>query len=297
MFGVDVGDLFLRAVAGRLTGAVRADDFLARSAGDEFVLLLTVASHIRIRDLSQRAAARIQDTMRTPFELNGPTRGLVGPGVFMPLVERTSLMRELTARMLADALHACAAWQRDGLALSVAVNVSGRDLANPDLVPTVASALERVGVAATALTIEITETALMNDLARASDAIHQLRSLGIGVSVDDSGTGWSSLAHLLRLPVTELKIDGSFVADTRTDAGAAKTVSAMISLGQSLGLRVVAEGVEDAETLEWLAGLRCDQAQGWHVGRPMPPADLAAFARAHVPRPASSLPAVAEVAE
>ena len=208
-----------------------------------------------------------------------PDRGVVAPGAFLPLVERTTMMRELTAQVLGDALEACASWHRDGMALSVAVNVSARDLSDPGLVDVVAGEIARTGVPGSALVIEITETALMSDLTQASDVIAQLRALGAGVSVDDFGTGWSSLAHLQRLPVTELKIDRSFVAGARSDSGAAKIAAATIGLGQSLGLEVVAEGVEDADTVEWLTDLRCDKAQGWFFGRPMPAADFAALIR------------------
>jgi diguanylate cyclase (GGDEF)-like protein len=207
-----------------------------------------------------------------------PARGLVAPATFLPLLERTSLMRELTDHMLARSLSACASWHRSGMALSVSVNVSARDLNDPGLVQAIAAELARTQLPASALTIEITETALMNDLAQASAVVHQLRALGVGVSVDDFGTGWSSLAHLQRLPVTELKVDRSFVMASRTDAGAAKIVAATIGLGQSLGLAAVAEGVEDAETLAWLTELGCDLAQGWHLGRPMPAVDFVDFA-------------------
>lgn len=208
-----------------------------------------------------------------------PVRGLVAPGAFLPLVERTTMMRELTAHMLGSALQTCATWHREGMPLTVAVNVSARDLGDPGLVDVVAGEIARTGVPGSALVIEITETALMNDLAQASDVITQLRALGTGVSVDDFGTGWSSLAHLQRLPVTELKIDRSFVAGARTDSGAAKIAAATIGLGQSLGLEVVAEGVEDADTVVWLAGLQCDKAQGWLFGRPMPAADFITLVR------------------
>jgi diguanylate cyclase (GGDEF)-like protein len=212
-----------------------------------------------------------------------PARGLVAPAAFLPLLERTSLMRELTGHMLACSLTACADWHSSGMALSVSINVSARDLNDPGLVQAIAAELARTQLPASALTIEITETALMNDLAQASTVVHQLRALGVGVSVDDFGTGWSSLVHLQRLPVTELKVDRSFVAAARTDVGAAKIVAATIGLGQSLGLAAVAEGVEDAETLAWLAGLDCDLAQGWYLGRPMPAVDFVDFARRALP--------------
>jgi diguanylate cyclase (GGDEF)-like protein len=208
-----------------------------------------------------------------------PRRGLVAPAAFLPLLERTSLMRELTGNMLTQSLDACAEWHRSGMPLEVSVNVSARDLNDTGLVEAIATELARAEIPPSALTIEITETALMNDLAQASAVIHQVRALGVGVSVDDFGTGWSSLAHLQRLPVTELKVDRSFVSVARTDPGAAKIVAATIGLGQSLGLAAVAEGVEDAETLAWLVDLGCDLAQGWHLGRPMPAADFASYAR------------------
>lgn len=221
-----------------------------------------------------------------------PTRGLMAPAAFLPLVERTSLIRELTSHMLTGALQACASWRAAGMALSVSVNVSARDLGDPGLVETIAAGIAEAGVPASALTVEITETALMNDVTQASGVVAQLRTLGTGVSVDDFGTGWSSLTHLQRLPVTELKVDRSFVTDALANSEAATIVAATIGLGQALGLSVVAEGVEDAATFGWLADLGCDLAQGWHFGRPMPEGDFTALglAAAKVQRPTGAAP-------
>jgi EAL domain-containing protein (putative c-di-GMP-specific phosphodiesterase class I) len=172
--------------------------------------------------------------------------------------------------VLDTALAACARWSAAGHDLGVAVNLSTRSLHETDLVERVAGLLQEHGVAPHRLTLEVTEGSVMADPTRAVDVLHQLRRLGVRLSVDDFGTGYSSLSYLQRLPVQEVKIDRSFV--TALDAAPENfaIVRTILELGRHLGLEVVAEGVEDEATWDVLAGLGCDLVQGWHLARPMP---------------------------
>ncbi len=203
-----------------------------------------------------------------------PTHGAVGPDEFIPLAEHSSLITPLTMLVLRTALRDCAAWQKAlGSPFGVAVNISPRSLLEPGFVDSVSRALVYAGVLAGDLTLEITETSLMQDPHRAMAALHTLSGLGIRLSVDDLGTGYSSLAYLQRLPVDEVKIDQSFVASF-PDPAAQAVVGAIVDLGHRLGHRVVAEGVEDREAFAQLHELGCDVAQGYWLGRPVPASRL-----------------------
>jgi EAL domain-containing protein (putative c-di-GMP-specific phosphodiesterase class I) len=172
------------------------------------------------------------------------------------------------------ALRACAGWRSEGWDLGVAVNLSARSLTASELPAVVAAALEATRLPAEALTLEITETAVMGDLDRSMAVLSDLHALGVHLSVDDFGTGQSSLAYLQRLPIDEVKIDKSFVlhlADRRDDSALAR---AAVDMGHALGLRVVAEGVEDAVAQSMLATWGCDLVQGFAIGRPMPDGDF-----------------------
>jgi len=198
-----------------------------------------------------------------------PRHGPVGPDEFIPLAEHSGLITPLTMLVLRAALQECERWRDAGADLSVAVNVSPRSLLDPTFVDEVAHALAAVAVPARALTLEITETSLMADPNRAIEALHQLRRLGVQLSVDDHGTGYSSSAYLQRLPVDEVKIDRSFVQPMPGEDSEA-IVGAVIDLGHRLGRRVVAEGVETAAAYERLRALGCDCAQGYWISRPLP---------------------------
>jgi diguanylate cyclase (GGDEF)-like protein len=202
------------------------------------------------------------------------TRGMVPPDVFIPIAEHTGLIAPLGRLVLIDALQACRRWRAIGLELGVAVNLSARGLLAAGLVEDVAGLLAAAGLPADALTLEITEDQVMVDSERALGVLAQLRDLGVHLSVDDFGTGYASLGYLRELPVDEVKIDKSFVLGMTANAGDAAIVQAAVTLGHSLGLRVVAEGVEDAETQRRLAAMGCDLIQGYHTGRPMTPEEL-----------------------
>jgi diguanylate cyclase (GGDEF)-like protein/PAS domain S-box-containing protein len=216
-----------------------------------------------------------------------PEHGLLGPDEFIPLAETTGLIRPLTSYVLEAALRRCRAWLDAGSELSVAVNLSTRcllDLALPDQI---ARLLEDTAVAPERLVLEITESAIMTDPTRALEILHRLHALGVQLAIDDFGTGYSSMAYLKSLPVDELKVDRSFVKHLRHNKSDAVIVRSTVDLGHNLGLRVVAEGVEDQATWQELATLGCDSVQGYYLARPMPAAELAAWL-ATQPQPAAS---------
>ncbi|WP_188132434.1 putative bifunctional diguanylate cyclase/phosphodiesterase [Streptomyces boluensis] len=209
-----------------------------------------------------------------------PERGKVPPDEFIAIAESSGLMPHLTEYVLETALAQVARWQAQGLKVPVAVNVSPRDVHTPGFAGAVAARLARHGVPAGALQLEITEHVLLEDPQRAADTLAGLTGHGVKMSLDDFGTGYSSLVHLRRLPVSELKIDRSFVARLAVDNEDAEIVRCTVDLAHSLGLLVVAEGVEDDETWERLRDLGCDAVQGWLVAAAMPAVEATAWLRA-----------------
>jgi len=203
-----------------------------------------------------------------------PCHGLVPPDQFIPLAERTGLIGPLTRWVLDAALRQCSRWRRDGLELAVAVNLSASNLRDPRLADTIVGLLGAYGLPATALRLELTESTIMSDAETALKMLGRLAGHGIHISIDDYGTGYSSLSYLKRLPVAELKIDKSFVLHMAEDAADAAIVSSTIGLAHSLGLRVVAEGVEDERSRDLLAAMKCDAAQGYYLSRPLGAEDL-----------------------
>ncbi|MFE9927564.1 putative bifunctional diguanylate cyclase/phosphodiesterase [Streptomyces sp. NPDC005533] len=206
-----------------------------------------------------------------------PERGRVSPDEFIAIAETSGLMPHLTEYVLETALAQVARWRAQGLKVPVAVNVSPRDVHTPGFAGAVAARLARHGVPASGLQLEITEHVLLEDPQRAADTMAGLTGHGVKMSLDDFGTGYSSLVHLRRLPVSELKIDRSFVGRLAVDAQDAEIVRCTVDLAHSLGLLVVAEGVEDDETWERLRDLGCDAVQGWLVAAAMPPQEATAW--------------------
>ncbi|HWH33157.1 MAG TPA: bifunctional diguanylate cyclase/phosphodiesterase [Egibacteraceae bacterium] len=204
---------------------------------------------------------------------NHPDHGLVRPDEFIPLAEHTVLMDPLTMWVLDEALSQCAIWREAGLDLRMAVNLSVRNLHDPQLAAKVAGRLHARGLPPSCLELEITESSIMAEPTRAVETLSQLARLGVRLSVDDFGTGYSSLAYLKRLPVQEVKIDRSFISEMATDANDTAIVRSAIELSRHLGLEVVAEGVETRETWEALAELGCHYAQGDYLSSPLPPAE------------------------
>ena len=218
------------------------------------------------------------------------TRGPIPPDLFIPAVEANGRIHDLTMHVLRTSLRDAAAWAKGGDRMSVAVNVSVTLLTEPGFVEEVQATLEASGMPATVLTLEVTESAAMTGSDAAVATLERLRDLGVKLSVDDYGTGQSTLTYLKRLPASELKIDKSFIQTIVANRNDAILVRSTIDLAHELGLKVVGEGVEDAECLEALAALGCDTVQGYHVGKPMPSADFLALARRlNAPAPAASL--------
>jgi len=208
-----------------------------------------------------------------------PEFGAIAPDVFIPLAESTGLMKALTMNVLDAALADCARLQEQGMDLDFAVNVSAANLHDVDFAVQVSSLLRKWRVEPQRLMIEITESAVMSDAQRALQSLRALDAMGVGISVDDFGTGYSSLAYLKRLPVDEIKIDKSFIQDLVPGSEGAKIVRSIIDLGHNLALTVVAEGVENASTRDYLKSLACNSAQGYFYARPMPVDALCSWLR------------------
>lgn len=194
---------------------------------------------------------------------NHPHWGLVLPDAFIPLAERSGLITPLTTWLLEESLAQLALWRARGWELCMAVNITVKDLCNDLFVVSVDSCLERHGLGPEALQLELTEGSLFAESPRAKAALRRLRDLGVSLSLDDFGTGWSSLSQLRQLPVSELKIDRGFVSRMATDPRDHAIVTSVVDLARGLGMRVVAEGVEDDRTWQLLAGMGCDRVQGW----------------------------------
>jgi len=208
-----------------------------------------------------------------------PVRGLVLPAQFIPFAEHTGYIKLLTRWVLREAVRQCGEWLREGLTLQVSVNISARDLMSRELPEHVAALLAEFDVTPGMLCLEITESGFMDDPVHAQKVLDRLAELGVKLSIDDYGTGYSSLSYIMKLPVQELKIDKSFISRMATDAEISTIVRSTIDLGHNLGLRVVAEGVEDLAVWNMLRTLDCDDAQGYFMSRPLEPRALASWIR------------------
>ncbi|WP_417450294.1 putative bifunctional diguanylate cyclase/phosphodiesterase, partial [Kordiimonas sp.] len=206
-----------------------------------------------------------------------PTRGFVPPDDFIPHAERTGDIRHLTEWGLRAAIMQVADWRAKGLGLGVAVNLSTSDLMNPGLPGQILMLLKEFDVEASSLELEVTESAVMHDTERALEVLNMLAAMGLTLSIDDYGTGYSSLSYIKRLPVSEIKIDKSFVMNLAKSEEDNILVRSTIELGHNLGLTVTAEGVEDEESVARLKKYGCDTLQGYHFSRPVPAAELEKF--------------------
>jgi diguanylate cyclase (GGDEF)-like protein/PAS domain S-box-containing protein len=223
-----------------------------------------------------------------------PRRGLIPPLEFLPLAQRIGMLGQLTAWVLDTALQQCRAWAESGLCLRVAVNISPRTLLDSQLPYAVAQALMTHNVPADRLILEITEEALLTDPEKSLAVLNELRQIGVQISIDDFGTGFSSLAYLRQLPVTAIKIDKSFVIGMEPGQRDEAIVHSVIELSHSLGMTVVAEGIEDKSTLEHLIALGCDTGQGFFVCKPTSAAAVESFIRtslSDLPRHGAGVPA------
>ncbi len=227
-------------------------------------------------DLGSGHVCGVEALVRWPH----PVHGLIPPDQFIPLAEQTGLIASLTDWVLAEAIRQGRAWQRAGLLFGVSVNLSMWNLHDPALPDHIAGLLRDQGLSPAWLRLELTESALMADTERTMDVLARLAALGVHLAVDDFGSGYSSLAYLKKLPVDELKIDKGFVREMATDETDAAIVASTVGMGHALGLRVVAEGIEDRATWEALAAMGCDVAQGYYLARPLPPDALARWLQA-----------------
>jgi EAL domain-containing protein (putative c-di-GMP-specific phosphodiesterase class I) len=198
-----------------------------------------------------------------------PTLGLLAPADFIPMVERTVLLQPLTHWALDDVLRTWRAWSEAGVEIPIAVNVSPRTLLDQDLPEVVEELLDKWSVSPRFLRLELTENFLVGDSGRSDGVLNRLSRVGVGLSIDDFGTGFSSLSYLKRLPIEEIKIDRSFVSNMLGRVEDFTIVRATIELGRNLGLRVVAEGVQDRETFDRLGDFGCDEAQGFYISKPL----------------------------
>ncbi|MDQ6874927.1 MAG: bifunctional diguanylate cyclase/phosphodiesterase [Actinomycetota bacterium] len=234
-------------------------------------------------DMASGAIVRYEALVRW----HHPRRGLLAPEEFIPIAEQTGLIGALTREVLRQALGACQHWQHQQPGAAVAVNLSARALLEADLPGSVRHLLAEAGIAPRLLTMEITESSVIGDFDPALAALQELNALGVRLSVDDFGTGYSSLSYLQRLPVREVKIDKSFVIPMRVSTNDAAIVRVIVDLAHTLGLTVVAEGVEDAETWDALAALGCDTAQGFLLSPPMPADQVAGWRNSRPQLPSS----------
>ncbi|MGZ5387690.1 MAG: putative bifunctional diguanylate cyclase/phosphodiesterase [Solirubrobacterales bacterium] len=378
--GHDAGDELLRQVAGRLRGALRAEDVLARHSGDEFLVLLGLAQPDGSRvteasavQMATAAAQRLHGALRVPFVVAGrevavdasigvslcpadaddpaslirhsdeamyrsketgrggtllfgeiadyrpavltltadllralerdelelhyqpiveletgrcervealvrwrhPERGLVSPAEFIPLAEETGVIEQIGEWVVDETCRQLASWERAGLTTAASVNLSLREMRSPDVVERIAGAVEREGLRAGSLMVEITESAVMTDLLRMREVMQGLRARGVPMAIDDFGAGYSSLGRLRDIRGVEtLKVDRSFVSGVPGDEFASKLVAGIIEISRGLDLIPLAEGIETAEQLEFIKACGCPLGQGFHLARPMPASDL-----------------------
>lgn len=293
MHAQDVDMLLSRAeiamyVAKRTTTGIQVYDPALDSSSTQTLSLLTELRHAvedgQLRLYLQPKLHLADNTVMAAEALvrwQHPVRGLVPPMQFIPFAEQTGFVRQLTLWMFEEVAKALPLLQSGGNPLRVAINLSTRDLLDQDFPAKLDAMMLKHNAPTSAFCLEITESAIMDDPQRAEATLNRLSERGFKLSIDDFGTGYSSLAYLKRLPVNELKIDKSFVMGMEQDESDAKIVRSTIDLAHNLGLSVVAEGVENQAILDKLLALQCDEAQGYHMSRPIPLPEFIAWRAQH----------------
>ena len=209
-----------------------------------------------------------------------PVRGMIAPADFIPVAEECGLILQLGHWVLLTACRQVRAWLDAGIDMGeMAVNISAHQFRQPDFVQTVRGILAETGLPADRLELEITESTVMHGVDAAIQTLAQLKAMGVRLAIDDFGTGYSSLSYLRRFPLDRLKIDRSFLADVDTDPEAASLVTSIVMLGRSLGLQLVAEGVENFAQAEFLRTLECERVQGFHFYQPVSADEVIGFGR------------------
>jgi len=278
-------DIAMYAAKGRAMGVAAYDPALDHYNIDNLMLMGELRAAIAeeklemyfqpVIDLHTGRISGVEALVRWPH----PVHGLLYPDAFIPMAERTGLIQELGSAVLKQTLVTCGACRDVGMKLTVAVNLSVKDIQDPRLPDQVADILADTGAAAHHLKLEITESAMMADPKLALRTLESLHDMGIKLAIDDFGTGFSSLAYLKELPVDDIKIDRVFVMDMLDDESNAMIVRSTIDLAHNMGLRVIAEGVENQAVYDALAALSCDEAQGYYMGRPLPVDELLKWIR------------------
>lgn len=277
-------EIAMYAAKRKLSGALRYDASIDSSSAQTLSLLTELRHAVEHNELKLYLQPKVPLHGQSGWAAEAlvrwlhPQRGLVPPMQFIPFAEQTGFVRQLTLWMFEEVARFLAAAQLVGV-LRVSVNLSTRDLLDPELSERLGAILQRHSVGASSFCLEITESAIMDDPQRAEAMLNRLSEQGFKLSIDDFGTGYSSLAYLKRLPVDELKIDKSFVMGMEVGEDDAMIVRSTIDLAHNLGLTVVAEGVENAAILERLRALACDEAQGYHISRPVPAQEFLAWQR------------------
>ncbi|HEY0841908.1 bifunctional diguanylate cyclase/phosphodiesterase [Methylotenera sp.] len=221
--------------------------------------------------------SRVVTSVEALIRWKHPTRGMIFPDQFIPFAEQTGLIRDITLWMIAEASKLSAVWLEKGISIPIAVNISARDLIDSDFPNKVAEILKSTGSNTSLISLEVTESSIMDDPHRAKQTLLHLSQMGIKLAIDDFGTGYSSLSYLKELPVSELKIDKSFVMHVEQNQNDRIIVNSTIELAHNMGLHVVAEGVENIEVWKSLQEMGCDYGQGYYMSRPIPASDFEAW--------------------
>ncbi|OZE33387.1 MULTISPECIES: bifunctional diguanylate cyclase/phosphodiesterase [unclassified Rhodococcus (in: high G+C Gram-positive bacteria)] len=271
---VQRADLAVQAAKAAQSRVAYYDRSMDRDKSEQLIMLGELTTALETDQLQLHYQPQIDLTTMTVVGVEAllrwhhPNGTVLSPSTFLPTAERTGLIRPLTSYVLTQALAQRRKWMTDGLELSIAVNISTRNLFDDTLIDQVCTALKEFDCPPRRLTVEVTETSAMTDPIGATETLSILHAMGVQVAIDDYGTGYSSLAYIERLPVQELKIDRTFIGGMAHNPAHAAIVRSTVELARTLGLSVTAEGVEDEVTMTALRELRCGRAQGYHLGRP-----------------------------